>query len=931
MRVSLKSNLKHSLLVGTSLAAFAVIAGPAFGQAAGNEAANGSAETVIVTGTRVQGMTAADSAAPITVLGTDALTHGTGSPDLRQQLGQSIPSFTAQQFGGDTANLTLSAALRGLSPNDTLVLINGKRRHYSGNLHVDSGDFTGGSDAPDISLIPSAAIDHVEVLLDGAAAQYGTDAIAGVVNIILKNKSSGGQLSASVGDYYDRGGQTTTNGVKSGGTKYDVSYNMGLPLFDKGFVNFTIDKQYGNFTQNGGPDERVANQGPNGLGLQTGPLVNGDVPQAVAQQIPGFPRVNPIDGNPEYQLTMAEVNSAYDFSDNFEVYAFGTIAHKFGKSFENNRMPDRVIASPGSNQPCSATNPNGFDQGSSTANGLTASCTGPFALDTANGFSALPGTPGAGLNPATGTVIASGKPGTFTSPGELILYPEGFRPQEVLKEDDYQYNVGEKFNVAGWAIDVGAGYGKDIDNIYTWNSANASLFLDTHTTPQNFFDGSFTASQFTGTIDATHTYNVGMASPLTVAIGAEAREDTYGIGEGEADSFYKEGAQAFPGFPAAGTGNHSRKNYAGYIDLALAPIEALQLDVAGRAEHYTDFGDTQIGKVTARYDFNPQWAIRGTVSTGFRAPTLAEEFYTAVNVSPNNAVLQLPADSAAAKVLGLQNLKPEVSTSFSAGIVAHPFQDLSVTVDAYSVAIGNRITTSSEVNSLGGVINTPLVNSAIAAAGVTLDPTATQNGATAFLNAIASLTQGVDATINYPTDFGMYGLVNWTLAGNYNTTAISSVAPTPAILLASNPSATFFNDQTLFNFVHSAPQERVSLTADWSLDQFGATLRETYYGPQHGFTSPNGCTTLNTCVADNQAGVGITDLEVRYNVTDQLQLAVGGNNIFNIRPDTVPFDQNAFGPGQGSVADGGDVIADPVGSAFDPNGGYYYARIQYNF
>jgi iron complex outermembrane receptor protein len=226
----MRMSFKQSLFVGSSIAAFVVAAGPAFAQ----QSAANEAETVIVTGTRVQGMTAADSAAPITVLGTDALTKGTGSTDLRQALGQMVPSFTAQQFGGDTANLTLSAALRGLSPNDTLVLVNGKRRHYTGNLQVDGGSFTSGSSAADISLIPEASIDHVEVLLDGAAAQYGTDAIAGVVNIILKNKSSGGTISATAGDYYDRGGVDTSNGLKAGGTTYDLSANMGLPLFDKG-------------------------------------------------------------------------------------------------------------------------------------------------------------------------------------------------------------------------------------------------------------------------------------------------------------------------------------------------------------------------------------------------------------------------------------------------------------------------------------------------------------------------------------------------------------------------------------------------------------------------------------------------------------------------------------------------------------------------
>src|SRR5215469_14545450 len=191
-------SLKHSLLLGSSVAAFALTTAPALAQ---NN--NGNAqETVIVTGTRVQGMTAADSAAPITVLGNDALTKGTGSTDLRQALGQTVPSFTAQQIGFDTAALTLSAALDGLSPNDTLVLVNGKRRHYTGNLHVDGGNFASGSSGADISLIPEAAVDHVEVLQEGAAAQYGTDAIAGVVNFILKSRSSGGQLSATIGRDY---------------------------------------------------------------------------------------------------------------------------------------------------------------------------------------------------------------------------------------------------------------------------------------------------------------------------------------------------------------------------------------------------------------------------------------------------------------------------------------------------------------------------------------------------------------------------------------------------------------------------------------------------------------------------------------------------------------------------------------------------------
>ncbi|MGH6828221.1 MAG: TonB-dependent receptor plug domain-containing protein, partial [Rhizomicrobium sp.] len=492
------------------------------------------------------------------------------------------------------------------------------------------------------------------------------------------------------------------------------------------------------------------------------------------------------------------------------------------------------------------------------------------------------------------------------------------------------------------------GYGKDIDLIYTWHSGNRSLFIDTHTSPTNFYDGSFSASQFTGTIDATHRYDVGMASPLTVAVGGEVRQDTYGIGAGDPLAYYKEGAQAFPGFAAATAANHSRKNYAGYVDLAVAPVEALTLDVAGRIEHYTDFGDAEIGKITARYDFNPQWAVRGTISTGFRAPTLAEEFYTTVNVSPTSATLQLPADSAEAKLLGLDNLKPEISTSFSAGIVAHPLADLSATIDAYSIAIGNRITTSSTVTGSGGAINEPvLVGSAIALEGVSLDPTATQQGVTAFLNGISTLTQGVDATINYPTDFGAYGAVSWTAAGNFNETSIGALNPVPAVLRAANPNATFFTFGSDYGFTHSIPNWKMGLTGDWSLNQFGATLRETYYGPDHGYATPN---SNGEYIPENQAAVGITDLELRYNITDRLQFAFGADNLFNILPD----DQGAapascatggviipaggsckLGPNQANgevqTANNGAIYNLPLVTAFDPNGGYYYGRLTFAF
>jgi iron complex outermembrane receptor protein len=942
VRVEAGSIINRLLLSVSAVACFLGVSSAYAQQVAQADAA----ETVIVTGTRVQGLTASDSPTPITVLGSDALSQGVGTTDLRQALGETVPSFSAQQYANDTAEFSLSAALRGVSPNDTLVLVNGKRRHYTGNLHVDAGGFAAGSSSPDISLIPESAIDHVEVLLDGAAAQYGTDAIAGVVNIILKNNASSGTISTTAGQNFSAQGGT-----------FDLSANLGLPLFSKGYVSISGNMQTHNFTHNGGPDPRYINaEGnpapvgtvgttPNAQGIITcsgGNCIPTTGPYAVTTDY-NYPRVNLISGDGEYQLTTGVVNTAYDFTDTLELYGFGSVSYRTARSHQNVRLPTQVIASPGSNEPCSAANPQGFNT-AQTASG-TPACAIGIGGGTALLAGSVAGTPG--LN-ANGTIISSGQAGTLFTPGELVMYPRDMEPLEGLREEDYQYNLGLKFQVIGISFDANAGYGKDIDKISTLNSGNRSLFIDTHTSPANFYDGAFQATQATFTLDASRNFDVGMASPLNVAAGFEAREDTYKITAGDPSSYYKEGPQSFPGFAPASATDHSRKNYAGYIDFAIAPIDELQIDLAGRAEHFSDFGDTQIGKINARYDFSPQWAVRGTISTGFRAPTLEEEYYTAVNVSPTSATVQLPANSAAAKILGLPNLAPETSTQYSVGVIAHPISDLSVTVDGYSLTLGNRIVASSTVNSSGGSINTPLVTTAILADGVSLDPTATQQGVSAFLNGISTLSQGVDVVANYPTDFGEYGGVNWTLAANYNNTSISKVNPAPAVLLTSNPSATFFNFQSLFNFVHSAPTEKVGVTANWSLDQFGATLRETYYGPQHSYTSPN---SGGEEIPFNQAGVGITDLEARYNLTDDFQISLGGNNIFNLRPDVLPFAPAACpgngvfligsakcvaGPdnpsnGEAQTASNGSVSNSPFNAVWSANGGYYYARVTLRF
>ena len=816
-------------------------------------------ESVIVTGTRVTGLTAADSSAPITVIGSDTLGR-VGQPNLIQALAQLIPSFTAEARGGDTGALTLSARLRGISPNDTLVLVDGKRRHSTANLHVGAGQYQGAATA-DLDLIPVAAIDHIEVLQEGAAAQYGTDAIAGVVNIILKKNASGGVLNATAGQY-----------IKGDGQTWDFNGNAGFAIGSKGYLSLTAEKQFHGFSQTGKQDIRLVG-------------VNG-VPNILAYPVaglPGYPNVNQVEGDAEKQLTTLAANFGYDIFPNLTAYATATYGQRLARAHEQYRQPNQVIATPGSNQPYDAvTNPNGYK-------GLT----------------------------AAGTPAVSGATGTFTTPGELIFAPLGFTPLEALKENDYGYTAGLKGEIAGFTWDLSGTYGKDRALIYTLNSANLSLYKDTHTTPTDFYDGSFTASEATFNLDVTHQFDLGLASPLTVAFGAEGRENTFAIGAGDAGSTYKEGGQSYPGFHLSDAGGHSRKNYAGYVDFVLAPIEELQIDVAGRFEHYTDFGDAKVGKITARYDINPAIAVRGTISTGFRAPTIQEEFYSATNTSPTTATVQLPPNSAAAALLGVKPLQPEGSTSYSAGVVTHPLEGLSLTVDAYSISLRNRIVGTGSLFGSGGAINSPIVTQAIIAHGNVLDPTVTQTGVSIFLNGISTLTQGVDVAANYVSDLDNLGTIDWTLAGNYTDTSISRVIPTPTTFAAG---VSLFSQTAKTLLTHANPKEKVGLSALWSLGDWSVNLRETLYGPSSVDYSPNG----GIYYTNKVSTAAITDLEVSYHYQDAWTISFGANNLFDKRPQAVLPLTNT------QLTNGGNIVGAPLSiSPFGTNGGFYYTRLSY--
>ena len=806
-------------------------------------------DELIVTGSRQTGIKASDSAAPIQVLSAASL-KAAGAPDLMSALAQIVPSLQMQAFGFDMAENSLQARLRGLSPNDVLVLINGKRRHTTANLAVDSGSpFQGGANV-DLNFIPLDAIDHIEVLTDGAAAQYGSDAIAGVINIILKRNSSGGDLAATYGQYGNNGGGRTE----------DVSGNGGFGTDTGGFLNIT-----GEFRNHG-----HSNVGAEDPRLFPANLAAAGYPDTNAANAPGYPNLNQVSGDSAVQQKVMAVNSGYDFEDGTELYFTGTYGHKNATLYANYRMPAKVSYT----------------------------------------------------DPTTG----------------VTTYPEpyGFNPQEAADEDDYQLNLGVKGVIASWNWDIASGFGSDHFAESTIDSYNAGTYgVNGIPTPTNFYDGYLQATQWATTVDLNRSFEVGFAGPFNVAFGGEYRRETYTIGAGVPLSYEDGGAQSFPGFTPLDAGSHSRKNYSAYIDLAAKPIEGLRVDAAARYEHYSDFGSATVGKLTARYDFTPQFALRGTVSNGFRAPTLAEEYYSSTNVTPTTAYVQLPPNSPAAAPLGLGNgLQAEKSMNFSAGLVWRPIEHMSATLDAYQITVTNRIVGSGNI--AGAINGVPqpgeaAINAALAAyshGSQVIDPevlTTGSYGINIFANGIDTRTRGADLVFDFPYDY-QFARIDWTISGTYNETVITKYASTPAALA---PNVLY--DQTAYSELTTAsPKYVVNLGALATMEKVTVNLVEKIYGPSSNYQNDFGDNPTGAFIyyKDYIGVTPITNIDVGYQVTNHLTLSIGALNAFNRFPNKLNGTALSH---EITHVDNDAVTQYPLFSPFGIDGGFYYVKALYKF
>ena len=789
-------------LAGSTLAI--VQAGTAFAQdEAASPEAGKAGDDIVVTGTRVAGRSRLDTASPVDVLSGASLRQQ-GTTELGAALATVAPSIDFPRASAvDGTDAIRPATLRGLSPDATLVLINGVRAHTSALLNTN-GSVGRGSAAVDLNTIPAVALETVEVLRDGASAQYGSDAIAGVVNLRLRQARSGGGASVTYG--FHNSDIDTARGSRSvtGEHALTASAWQGIGFGADGYL--TLSGEY--------VDRRPTNRA--------------DLDPRVAPN-----RITGRFGDPEVDQYSVWANAGTSINDNWQLYGWFGYQHRTSESAAFPRLPS-----------------------------------------------------------AAGAVSG--------------IYPNGFLPLINTRSKDINSALGIRGDIGGWAIDVNVSYGRNRIDFRTRNSANYSYG---NASPTDFYDGAIIYDQLVGGIDVTKRLDVFQS--LNVAFGVEGRREGYEIKAGEQASWgYPDGvttgtpgAQGFGGFSPLNAVSRHRSNASVYLDLEAQVTDKLLVGLAGRGERYSDFGTTGTGKISLRYDFAPWFALRGTASTGFRAPALQQQYFTSVASVVQNGVPILtgtyPSTSNVATALGGKALEPEKSTNLSVGAVIRS-GGFDLTVDAYRIHIRDQLGLSENIQASFS----PQVAALLAPFNV--------SAARFFINGLASTAKGIDAVAHYKLKTAGAGTFDFTLAGNVNRIKVTRV---PTSTSALNPAPPLFVRSRILTLEDGTPGTKITGAIDWSLDQLGATVRATYYGNvnQPG-TVPDGS-------ADIFSGRHvITDFELRYQAPRGAQIAFGVNNLFDVYPDRVPASLNSTG-----------VLGFPYYSPFGFNGRYLYARLGFNW
>ncbi len=807
-----KQSLRRALLASSIMAAFA----PALAQEAEPTA------QVIVLGSRTQAKTALDTAVPVGLVNLKDM-QSTGMQELGKVLQDLDPSFNfSTTFISDGTDIIRPATLRGLGPDQLLVLINGKRRHQQALVNVQQ-TIGRGSAGTDINAIPLSAIQSIEVLRDGAAAQYGSDAIAGVINIILKKGADLGQLSANIG--------TTDEGD---GDTYSASVHKGFALGgDGGYLNLSLEGRKRDETNRAGPDT-----------LRVDP-----------------PRVTQRIGDSNAKDAYLWLNSALPVpSTGGEFYLFGGASRRKGDS------------------------------------------------------------------------------GGFFRPAEDArtvpeIYPNGYLPNIITTVKDASLAFGYRHELGReWSMDASVNHGRSELAFHERNSINVSYYYEDNLreSPLEADTGALKFNQTTVNLDFKGPVQLAGA-PLYVATGFEWRRDGYEIEAGDPVSYQygrtnnpakiirdrtggiaASGIQGFPGYTPGTEVDEARHNIALYLDLERKFGDQVSVGGAVRYERYSDFGSTTTGKLSARWDPSPVVGVRGSVSTGFRAPGVQQKFYSSVSTNLNNAgvlteTLTARENSAVTQAFGIAPLKEETSKNASIGLVLRPAKNFSVTADLYRTNIDDRIVFSSNIAPESGACATP----AACPIRAILEPLRVGQ-AQFFTNAIDTTTDGFDLVAQHTTRGQGSTLV---LSGQlgFNKTKVKDRHSQSPVLSG----AQLFDDAQVTLIERGQPRQHHVVAADYTVGAWNVTGRANYFGEVQGqgFTAP---------FVQTWEAKWIVDLTGRYAFSKALSVSAGVNNLFDTYPTrwdperAAPFPQMGFTHCWETCP-------------FGINGRSMYARVDYSF
>ena len=826
-------------------------------------------EEIVTTGTRREGQSPTETLSPIDVLAGDALANQ-ATFDMTDGLPRIAPSINTQRFPiADGTSFIRPVTLRNLSPDHTLVLVNGLRRHRSPLVNLQFaplGTVNQGAQAVDYAALPAAAIERIEVLRDGASAQYGSDAIAGVINVILKDADEGISLSAQTGEYYDGDGTRTTLGA-----------NAGFSLAGNGFVNATVEHSSSDKTSRGIPHVAC---GPvaSVVGIDTVPL------DGLCQRW----------GDPDIETLKFFLNSAIDVSDNLELYGNASYS-------ENETISDFFYRTP-------VLDPAAMIGGRET---LIVDLDGDFVPDAAP-QALVDDINAAGLNPSDYLTADAGSPSGFVLLNPIhTMFPGGYNPDFGADISDLAFVAGARGNTPGdLAWDLSARWAEAEVEYVLSNTINPSLGA---LSPTSFRPGTLTQEETSVNLGFVKTFDVGnLASPLNVAFGAEYRDETYKVGAGDQASIesgpafiFGVGSDGFQGFPTASAGSFGSDSIAGYLDVEADLTDRLSVGAAIRYEDYDEFGNTFDWKLSGRLQVIEQFALRATVNTGFRAPTPGQVNTLNVTTTADSAGNLIPSGTypvnhPVAVTLGSRPLSPEESLSFTVGAVFEPFDNTSITLDFYNIEIDDRLAL------LGPNTITAADVPALTAAGVADADLLVGSVASFFINAFDSEVSGIDLAITSDFDVGP-GLLTVDLRHNQNEQDVSNVV------------ANTINASRVFDLENQVPEQRTILTFDYHTEGlFRGYVRLNRYGSWEstgGLFSPGDASDVSSYGSEI-----LVDVEAAIRFADRYSISVGGENVFDAQPD---LEQDPVLRILG--------VDRSLTSPFGVNGGFWYVRASADF